>query len=410
MATTQEKVYSVGGVTMPRPFKIRRLGHFGFTVARKQECIHFYRDLLGFKISDINDFKANPRRAELLKDVDDTQGYFFHYGGDHHAFVLFPKAALDLMGRDSPHNGDGDVTINQITWQLGSLAEVVNATRYFQAREVPVFRTGRDMPGSNWHVYAWDPDDHINELYYGIEQIGWEGRSKPREMYYRRFDEVPNLPQMSEEAEVEEAKEKGIDVVSGHRDTEALPATFDVEGVLLPRPFKITKIGPVNLFVKDLERALDFYTSDLGFVVTEEVKFQGQRVVFLRNGSEHHSLGLFPKTLREPLGCSSHTSSMSFGIEVGSYQQLRNAVAFLKEKGVEFREIPEELHPGIDYAAYATDPDGHSIQLYYYMEQLGWDGRPRPKELRRRTQAEWPETLEALSDTYVDQVFQGPLG
>jgi hypothetical protein len=23
---------------------------------------------------------------------------------------------------------------------------------------------------------------------------------------------------------------------------------------------------------------------------------------------------------------------------------------------------------------------------------------------------EWPETLEPLSDTYVDQVFQGPLG
>jgi len=23
---------------------------------------------------------------------------------------------------------------------------------------------------------------------------------------------------------------------------------------------------------------------------------------------------------------------------------------------------------------------------------------------------DWPETLEPLSDTYVDQVFQGPLG
>jgi hypothetical protein len=23
---------------------------------------------------------------------------------------------------------------------------------------------------------------------------------------------------------------------------------------------------------------------------------------------------------------------------------------------------------------------------------------------------EWPETLEPLSDTYVDQVYQGPLG
>ena len=101
---------------------------------------------------------------------------------------------------------------------------------------------------------------------------------------------------------------------------------------------------------------------------------------------------------------------MSFGVEVGSYQQLKNAVSFLKEQGVIFKDIPAELHPGIDFAAYGTDPDGHLIQLYYYMEQLGWQGQPRPKELRRKHNGEWPETLDPLSDTYVDQVFQGPLG
>ena len=52
------------------------------------------------------------------------------------------------------------------------------------------------------------------------------------------------------------------------------------------------------------------------------------------------------------------------------------------------------------------------IMLYYYMEQLGWEGQPRPRELRRSVgpTGEWPETLEPMSDTYVDQVFQGPLG
>lgn len=410
MATTQEKLYNVGGVMLPQPFKIRRLGHFGFNVDNMAECIRFYRDLLGFKVSDTNNFKANPERAELLKDVDDATGYFMHHGGDHHSFVLFPKQALDVLGRASGHNGDGDVTINQITWQTGSLAEVVNAHNYFQEREIPIRRTGRDMPGSNWHTYVWDPDDHVDELYYGIEQIGWLGRSKPRPMHYRRFTEVPELPQMSEEAEVEEAGEKGIDIYSGNRDVETMPAKFDVEGILLPRPFKITKIGPVNLFVQDLKQAYDFYTTELGFTLTEEVSYKGHSLFYLRNGSEHHSLGLFPKALREELGCSSHTSCMSFGVEVGSYQQLRNAVAFLKDNGVAFKEIPEELHPGIDYSVYVQDPDGHLIQLYYYMEQLGWEGKPRPQELRRRTGGDWPESLEPMSDTYVDQVFQGPLG
>ena len=44
------------------------------------------------------------------------------------------------------------------------------------------------------------------------------------------------------------------------------------------------------------------------------------------------------------------------------------------------------------------------------MEQVGWDGRVRPQSMRRQVQRDWPEALEPLSDTYVDQVFQGPLG
>ena len=50
------------------------------------------------------------------------------------------------------------------------------------------------------------------------------------------------------------------------------------------------------------------------------------------------------------------------------------------------------------------------IHVCYYMEELGVQGTPLPKELRRSNGGVWPETLEPMSDTYVDQVFQGPLG
>ena len=409
--TATAKSYNVGGILLDRPFKIRRLGHFGFNAHKMEECLHFYRDLLGFKLSDVLDFKRIPGMGEKLEHVDDGRGYFFHYGHDHHAFVLFPRAVMDtFIAAGGGGGGTGEVTINQITWQTGSLAEVVNGAHFFREREIPIQRIGRDMPGSNWHVYPNDPDGHTNELYYGIEQIGWLGRSKPREMYYRRFDEEPELPQMSEEAEVEEALQKGIDIFSGYRGVEAVPAKYEVEGVMLPRPFSINKIGPVDLFVDDLAKSTEFYVEDLGFTITEETDYRGHHLVFLRSGAEHHSLALFPKALRQELGCSPDTTSASFGVEVGSYQQLRNGVAFLKEQGVEFLELPQELHPGIDYAAYAKDPDGHLIQLYYYMEQIGWDGAPRPTEQRRQVAGQWPESLDPMSDTYVDQVYQGPLG
>jgi hypothetical protein len=73
--------------------------------------------------------------------------------------------------------------------------------------------------------------------------------------------------------------------------------------------------------------------------------------------------------------------------------------------------VPAELHPGIDYMAYAFDPEGHCIALYYYMEQVGWDGKHRPKDLRREQQpGAWPETLEPHSDAYEGEAFLGPWG
>jgi catechol 2,3-dioxygenase-like lactoylglutathione lyase family enzyme len=401
--------YDVGGVMLPRPFKIRRLGHFGLNVEKLEECRAFYSDLLGFTASDRADFSRAPwfpNDAELPT----PHGYFLRYGTDHHAMVLFSKQVMD-------HRADrkfaAGITINQITWQCGNLKEIADAHSYFEAQQVKIQRVGRDMPGSNWHVYVYDPDGHTTELYYGIEQIGWNQRSKPHDMYYRGFGEKPPLPQMSEAAELAEAQAKGIDVFSGHRP--AAPnggATYDVDGALLSRPFKITKIGPVRLFVDDVERAEQFYIEHLGFTRSEASEYRGARCVFLRCGAEHHSVALYPKELRGILGLSERTSCLSFGVEVANYSQLRAAVSFLKERGVQFVDsIPPELYPGIDYSAFALDPDGHCIQLYYYMEQVGWDGRVRPANERRRVNGgAWPEALEPLSDTYVDQVFQGPFG
>ena len=402
--------YNVGGVLLPRPFKIRRLGHFGFNCSNLDGGIEFYTKLLGFKLTDELDLRKFPipELQDALASIEDPRLVFTTHGTDHHALALAHRSVGALFGDDK---ASPDITVNQITWQVGTLEEVVEAYRFFEERRVPIRRMGRDMPGSNWHVYISDPDGHTIELYYGIEQTGWDGKSKPLPMYYRRFDTVPELPQMPEYMEVEEATQKGIDIFSGHRYREPLPSSYDVGGVLLARPFKITRIGPVGVFVRDVARSQEFYTGMLGFVTTEEVVFKGRRCLFLRNGTEHHSLGLFPKELRQELGLSAHTSLMTFGAEVGSYEQLRSATAFLKEKGVKFvNTIPPDLYPGIDYAAHALDQDGHCIQLYYYMEQVGWDGKPRPQRLRRAVQEEWPETVEPLSDTYVDQTFQGPLG
>jgi hypothetical protein len=98
-------------------------------------------------------------------------------------------------------------------------------------------------------------------------------------------------------------------------------------------------------------------------------------------------------------------------MQVANYRQLRAAVAFLKDRGCRFVEVPAELTPGTDYRAFALDPAGHGVELYYYMEQVGWDGRPRPRRAARFLPVErWPETAEPASDTYMGEPYLGPWG
>ena len=115
--------------------------------------------------------------------------------------------------------------------------------------------------------------------------------------------------------------------------------------------------------------------------------------------------------LRAELGLTEKSTNMSFGVHLNDYAQLKNAVSWLQGQGVEIRYFPPELFPGMDYTAIALDPDGHAILLYYYMEQVGWDGRPRPADQRRVIDNEnWPETLDAVSDTFSGEQFMGPWG
>jgi catechol 2,3-dioxygenase-like lactoylglutathione lyase family enzyme len=372
------------------------------------EAKRFYIDLLGFKISDVAGFFTQRLTDEQRAKLKSQEGGFFtRHNTDHHTFVLFNKQAMDML-RGVDYN---PVTINQITWQVGSLEEVGHAAKWLSEQGAPLQRVGRDMPGSNWHAYVNDPDGHTNELYYGIEQVGWEGYSKPRTMYHRGFREAPELPQINEFEEVQDALKEGIDLESGYRHVEELEPKYDVQGIKLPRPFKITRIGPVGLFVEDVDAAVAYYRDTLGFEVTEEVAHEGERVVHLRANTEHHAMTLAPMSLREKLGMSDHTTSAFFGCQVANYRQLKDACDFLEENGVRVdRNPPAALRPGMDYVAHVFDPDGHCIQLYYYMEQIGWDGKVRQPSDRRPIATQWPETVEPLPDAYNGEVFLGPWG
>ena len=160
MSASSEK-FDVGGVLLNQPFKIRRLGHFGFNLANMEEGVRFYVDWLGFRVSDVMDYSRRAKSPEQVAGLGDPNGYFTRYGTDHHAMVLFPKRVREALGR---HENPG-ITVNQITWQVGSMREVSNAIRWFTEKGIKLQRSGRDMPGSNWHTYLFDPDGQQNAIH-----------------------------------------------------------------------------------------------------------------------------------------------------------------------------------------------------------------------------------------------------
>ncbi|MFM9970297.1 MAG: VOC family protein [Burkholderiales bacterium] len=399
--------YNVGGIRLARPFRVQRLGHFGFNVCDQEIALKFYSDLLGLPVTDTVNFgKVFNQKSATGQD---PHGYFLRVAGDHHNVVLFPHWIQQTRpGGTRP----GNEWISHMAWQVGTLREVSEGSQWL-AEQVAVARpAGRDVRGANWNFTVTDADHISNEIYYGMDQIGWDGVSKPPSICPNgerppAIDgaALPDFPM------ARQAIENGLDLREGLHQRPFGEPSFDVAGILLPRPFRIVRNGPIRLFTRDLDAAARFYIEFMGLALTEEILWHGHRALFLRANTEHHTIALYPLALREELGLRPDSLCMAYGMQVGSYQQLKDAVAFLRDKGVTIKYLPPELSPGIDYSAYALDPEGHAIQLYYYMEQIGWDGRPRPAASRRIVDNEhWPQTLDGLSDTYLGSVFQGPLG
>ena len=198
-----------------------------------------------------------------------------------------------------------------------------------------------------------------------------------------------------------------MDLSAGHQFVEPADETFDVQGVLLPRPFKVVAIGPISLFVERIEEAERFYTDVLGLEVTARTTWQGEACVFLRAGTEHHSVALYPLSLREPMGMSPHSSLGPIGLRVANYRQLRDALSFLGG-GAPPVVLSPALHPGIEYAACVRDPDGHTVQLYFHMDQVASPARA-PDEEGPGPVASWPESVPAAAGP-AGESYLGPWG
>jgi len=125
-----------------------------------------------------------------------------------------------------------------------------------------------------------------------------------------------------------------------------------------------TKIGHAHLKVRDLDRAIEFYTRFFNLKVVERV---GDQYVFLSGGEFHHEIALQnvgPHAL-QPLPHEVGLYHVAF--EVPDQRTLAQAYRTLKAEGIAVATI-DHL---ISWALYFNDPDGNGLEIY-------WDTRDQP--------------------------------
>jgi catechol 2,3-dioxygenase len=154
-------------------------------------------------------------------------------------------------------------------------------------------------------------------------------------------------------------------------------------------PFAIAKLGHVVLRVSDLERSVDFYTRVLGFTVSDaypDTMMTG-RMVFLRCHTDHHTIALIGGG--EP---SQGHDLHHLAFEVATLDEVLRARAHLAAHGV-LIDFEGRRRAGCQVAVEFRDPDGHCLEIYWGLDQVGSGGAVRPPQ-------EWREahSLEAAID------------
>lgn len=146
-------------------------------------------------------------------------------------------------------------------------------------------------------------------------------------------------------------------------------------------PIRLRKLGHVGLYCRDLKQMTDFYTGVLGFKVSDTNE---RGMVFLRYGADHHTFVLAPMSEDEKKKGPGATVLQQIAMEVADLDQLKKIRRYLLAKGAKGLGKIKHEGPGGNYTFDFDDPDGNRLQFFCDMDQIGWDGKSRPKEQWKR--------------------------
>ena len=138
-------------------FQLRKIGHVVLNVSDLDAAVRFYTEVLGLEVSD-----------RYPTDMVPGGMVFLRCNTDHHGVALVGGA--QTLERS---------TLNHFAFEVGSPDEVFRARAWLRERGVPIVFEGRRRAGCQLAVEFRDVDGNNLEIYWGLDQIGSDGRARP---------------------------------------------------------------------------------------------------------------------------------------------------------------------------------------------------------------------------------------
>jgi catechol-2,3-dioxygenase len=130
----------------------------------------------------------------------------------------------------------------------------------------------------------------------------------------------------------------------------------------------VTRLNHAVLFVRDVDRAAEFYQSVFGFEEMERPA--GMRAAFMRSptGGNHHDLGLFEVGPDAPRPARGSVGLYHLAWEVPTIEDLVAAARELSAAGA----MGGASDHGVSKSLYGRDPDGNEFEVMWQVPREAW--------------------------------------
>jgi catechol-2,3-dioxygenase len=129
----------------------------------------------------------------------------------------------------------------------------------------------------------------------------------------------------------------------------------------------VKRLNHAVLYVRDLDRSVDFYRDVLGFELVDRRRDQ---MAFLRakDSENHHDLGLARVGMQAPSPPEGSVGLYHLAWEVGRIQDLVPVMEALRKRGA----LTGASDHGATKSVYGLDPDGNEFEVMWPVPREQW--------------------------------------